>query len=483
MRRASRRARTNSARWWNHAVSYTIDVRAFSDSDGDGTGDLEGVRHRLGYLELLGVDALRLRPFFPSSGLAHGEDITEARGVDPPLGDLAGFDALLADIRECGLRVVLDVIGHHTSSHHAWFHAALAGTADSAQRQRYHFREGAGPSGDLPPNDWLTPEGTPAWSRAPDGLWYLHLFGPDLPDLNWTYPEVRADFEDTLRFWLDRGVDGVHVRNAHAMVKPDASDDNIPGSADPRFDHEGTHEIHRMLRAVVDTYPGSLLWGEVPVSDPDRFTRYLREDELHLASGHRLSRTAFDADAIEAAIKATMAAATAAGAPPVWSFHGASGTPLASRYDTDGRGLDRARAMALVQLGLPGWCCINNGDELGLFTHHASDSGGHNAVPWEGATVPGISTVEAQLEDTDSTLSLYRQAIELRREHAAFTRTDVEWYGAPPGCFAYRRGPGGLICVLNASGAPVPLPPGEPLLSSTPLSGNTLPTDAAAWLV
>ncbi|RZQ59618.1 glycoside hydrolase family 13 protein [Amycolatopsis suaedae] len=516
--------------WWHDAVFYQVYVRSFADSDGDGVGDLEGIRSRLGYLELLGVDALWLTPFYRSPMADHGYDIADARDVDPLFGDLAAFDALVAEAHERGIKVTIDLVPNHTSVRHEWFTAALTALPGSPERERYIFREGLGLAGEIPPNNWVSAFGGPAWTRVPDGQWYLHLFAPEQPDLNWTNPEVHADLERTMRFWLDRGVDGFRIDVAHGMAKPPGlpdmdlraaeagsliSGEQIP---DPRFDNDGVHDIHQMIRKVLDDYPDTMAVGEIWVTDEQRLARYLRPDELHLAFNFRLVLTHFDADAMRTAIERSLAVAQAAGVPATWTLGNHDVWRQVSRYGGGEQGVRRARAMALVELALPGVVYLYNGEELGLDNvelpeealtdPRARTAGAHSGrdgcrvpLPWEGQEPPfGFTegertwlpmppewaelTVEAQLEDTDSTLSLYRRALELRAKHPAFAGDEVEWYGAPAGCFALRRHAGGLICALNTSAAPVDLPPGEVLLSSVPLlEGRLLPPDSAAWLV
>jgi alpha-glucosidase len=514
------------APWWRDCVFYQVYLRSFADSDGDGVGDLEGLRSRLGYLELLGVDALWLTPFYRSPMADHGYDVADPRSVDPLFGDLAAFDALLVEAHRRGIKVTIDVVPNHTSTEHEWFIAALDAEPGSPERARYIFRDGTGTDGEAPPNNWVSMFGGPAWTRVSDGQWYLHLFGSGQPDLNWTNPEVRADLEQTLRFWLGRGVDGFRIDVAHGMAKPaDLPDMDLRAAQefatgeffDPRFDDDGVHEIHRMIRKVLDEYPGAMAVGEIWTLDADRLAHYLRSDELHLGFNFRLVLTHFDADAVQATIERSLAAATTAGAPPTWTLSNHDVWRQVSRYGGGRQGLDRARAMALVQLALPGTVYLYNGEELGLgnvdlpdealtdpraLRDGATDRGRDGArvpLPWEGREPPfGFSTtqrswlpapaewaeltVEAQLEDTASTLSLYRQAIELRQQHPAFTGDAVEWYGAPVGCFALRRQPGGLICALNTSASPVALPPGKLILSSAPLQDGMLPPDTAAWL-
>lgn len=536
MRRAdNRRLVPGDGAWWRNAVFYQVYVRSFADANGDGVGDLEGVRSRLGYLELLGVDALWLTPFFRSPMIDHGYDVSDPRAVDPLFGDLEAVDRLVADAHQRGLRVTIDLVPNHTSDRHEWFQAAITAGPSSPERARYVFRDGSGFGGSRPPNNWTSVFGGPAWTRLPPsesdaGQWYLHLFAPEQPDLNWENPEVAADLERTLRFWLDRGVDGFRIDVAHGMAKPAGLPDMpypigaSPGLldtrvADPRFDADGVHDIHRMIRKVLDEYPARMVIGEIWVNDDTAFARYIRPDELHLGFNFRLLEADFDAEAVRAAIEHSVLAVQGSPAPATWTISNHDTVRPVTRYGGGQLGLARARAMALVQLALPGPAYLYNGDELGLPNVELPDwalqdpvwkrsgrtergrDGCRVPLPWEGVTSPyGFSatpgtwlpmpgdwanrTVEAQLEDPSSTLSLYRQAVELRQEHPAFAGTEVEWYGAPPGCLAFRRKGGGLVCALNASGELVSLPVGQVLLASgpLPLSGDVLPPDTAVWL-
>jgi len=519
--------------WWGDAVVYQIYVRSFSDADGDGVGDLQGIRGRLGYLELLGVDALWLTPFYTSPMADHGYDVADPRDVDPVFGDLEAFDALVADAHEHGLRITIDLVPNHTSTAHEWFRAALDSGPDSPERARYHFRPGRGPDGSEPPNNWRSVFGGPAWTRVPDpeggfggpgGEWYLHLFTPEQPDLNWTNPEVWADLEKTLRFWIDRGVDGFRIDVAHGMCKPaglpDATHPDAEAHAalgsDPRFDDDKVHDVHRMIRAVLDHHPGRMVVGDVQVGDDERFARYVRPDELHLGFDFRLVRAPFEAAAVRAAIEQSLAAVGTVGVQPTWTLSNHDVPRPVSRYGGGTAGRARARAMALVELALPGLVYLYNGEELGLPDVELPDevlqdpvwerSGrterGRDAcrvpMPWESGE-PGYGfsegepwlpmppeygrlTAADQLEDTQSTLSLVRRAIELRKTHPGFAGGELEWFGAPEGCLAFRRAGSTLVCALNTSAKAVPLPPGDVLLASGPLEGALLPPDTAAWL-
>ena len=523
--------------WWRQATFYQVYVRSFADSNGDGVGDLEGVRSRLGYLELLGVDGLWLTPFFRSPMVDHGYDVADPRDVDPLFGDLDIFERLIEDAHAHGLRVIIDLVPNHTSDQHEWFQAARWAAPGSPERDRYIFRDGTGPDGSAPPNNWTSTFGSSAWTRLPPsaadphGQWYLHLFAPEQPDLNWENPEVAADLERTLRFWMDRGVDGFRIDVAHGMAKPPGLPDMpqpIPPRqgllgvdvTDPRFDVEGVHNIHRMIRKVLDEYPGRVAVGEIWVADDAAFARYVRPDELHLGFNFRLLAADFDADAIRDAIEHSLVAVQDSPAPPTWTLSNHDVVRPVTRYGDGELGLCRARAMALVLLALPGPVYLYNGEELGLPNVDLPDwalqdpiwersgrtqrgrDGCRVPLPWEGDQPPyGFSptpgtwlpqpgnwadkTVEAQLENPGSTLSLYRQALELRRAHPGFTGTEIEWYGAPAGCFAFRRKHSGLVCALNTSAVAVSLPPGEILLASSPLppNGPGLPPDTAVWLL
>jgi alpha-glucosidase len=511
--------------WWRTAVCYEIYVRSFADGDGDGVGDLAGIRERLGYLSLLGVDALWLSPFYRSPMADHGYDVADPRDVDPLFGDLTGFDALVREAHAQGLKVIVDLVPNHTSSEHPWFAEALAAEPGSPARRRYVFRDGRGTDGAEPPNNWQSMFGGPAWHRVPDGQWYLHLFAPEQPDLDWTSAEVAADLERTLRFWLDRGADGFRIDVAHGLAKPEGLPDmeaaggmlEDAGRRDPRFDADGVHDLHRLLRRVLDSYPDRVALGEVWVRDDERLARYVRPDELHLAFNFRLLQAPWDAAAMREAVDHSLRAMHSVGAPTTWVLSNHDVVRHASRYGDGETGRRRARAAALVQLGLPGVACLYYGDELGLPQVELPDEAlqdpmwersGHTErgrdgarvpMPWGGEKPPyeftsgsrtwlpmpdgwADLTVEAQLEDPASTLSVYRRALELRREHPAVSGDGLEWFSAPAGCLAFRR-PGGLLCALNASAGPVPMPPGELLLASTPLDGqDMLPPDTAVWL-
>jgi alpha-glucosidase len=511
--------------WWASAVFYQIYPRSFADGNGDGTGDLIGVREHLDHLQALGVDAIWLSPFYRSPMADGGYDVADPCDVDPLFGTLDDFDALLADAHERGIRVTIDVVPNHFSSAHRWFQAVLAGGPDAPERARFLIRPGRGPDGSEPPNNWPSVFGGPAWGRLPDGEWYLHLFAPEQPDLDWTNPDVQAEFERIYRFWLDRGVDGFRVDVAHGLAKepglPDMDLSVLPGPGeeghmpdvrDIRWDRDAVHGHHRAMRKVLDSYPGDrMAVGEAWVADPERLARYVRPDELNLAFNFHLVEAEWDAQGFRLAIEHSLHAMAGVGAPATWVLANHDVNRVATRYGGGPRGVARARAAALVQLSLPGPAYVYNGDELGLENVDLPDDvlqdptwerSGHTErgrdgervpLPWLGSAAPyGFSTsartwlpmpagwadrtVQAQEGDPDSTLHLYRRTLQLRRELAGEA---LAWLDAPTGCLAYRRGD--VDVWLNAGAAAVPMPAGELLHASGPVDGE-LPPDTAVWV-
>src|SRR6266545_5340951 len=270
--------------WCREAVIYQVYPRSFADAGGDGVGDLAGISARLPYLHELGVDALWFSPWYPSPMADAGYDVADYRDIDPMFGTIGEAEQLIADAHAAGLRVVIDIVPNHCSDAHVWFRAALAAGPGSVERQRFWFRPGRGENGGLPPTDLRSIFGGPAWTRVtePDGTpgeWYLHLFAKEQPDFNWDNPEVRAEFLDVLRFWLDRGVDGIRIDSAAVLVK------NLDATGEECYtDLDGVHEIYQEWRALSDEYPGDrALIGELWLPDQQRFAAYLRPDELHTA--------------------------------------------------------------------------------------------------------------------------------------------------------------------------------------------------------
>ncbi|HEX9044865.1 MAG TPA: glycoside hydrolase family 13 protein [Candidatus Limnocylindrales bacterium] len=545
--------------WWRRAVVYQVYIRSFADSDGDGYGDIAGIRSRLGYLRSLGVDAIWITPWYPSPMEDGGYDVADYRDVDPLFGTLDDADALLADAHAAGIRVLVDLVPNHTSAAHPWFREALVSPAGSPARSRYVFRDGRGPGGADPPTNWRSVFGGPAWTRVvePDlgpgpspgagpAQWYLHLFDPSQPDLNWEDPEVRAEFESILRFWFDRGVDGFRIDVASALVKDQAFPDLPPEVLEggpympdehPHWGRPGVHDIYRSWRRIARSYPDErVLLGEVHVSKPARLALFLRPDELQGAFNFQFMRTPFEASRLREIIDETLQAHTSVGAAPTWVLSNHDETRHVTRFGRPFSGIRErlidsiqptdlalgtrcARAAIMLILALPGSAYLYEGEELGLWqvtdlpaeliqdpiwerTGHADPGrdGCRVPIPWSGdappfgfgpaGSVPWLPqppewrdiTVEAESRDPSSMLSLYRAAIRLRRTHPGLADESFRWLPVEDGVVAFERS-GGFRCLVNLSGSPLALPSGgRVLLASDPLVGRLLPADASVWL-
>ncbi len=409
--------------WWRDAVIYQVYPRSFADSNGDGLGDLPGITAHLDHFVELGVDAIWLSPFYPSPQADAGYDVSDYRDVDPRLGRLADFDALLAAASARGLRVLVDLVPNHTSATHPWFQAALEGAPGGPERARYIFRSGSGPEGDEPPNDWDSVFGGPAWTPVQDGQWYLHLFDVGQPDLNWDNPEVRAEFEDILRFWLDRGVDGFRVDVAHGLIKKaELPNWHLPPTPltgqhpqdvrAPMWDQDGVHEIYRSWRQLLDTYGGGadrVMVAEAWVQPAERLAQYVRPDEMHQAFNFEYLQAAWNAPMQRNVITRSLAGMGQVEAPTTWVLSNHDVVRHATRlgYNIDlvlhkgigvddpqpdtALGLRRARAATLVMLALPGSAYLYQGEELGLPEHTTLPDDARQDPTWRRSkfTTPG----------------------------------------------------------------------------------------------
>ena len=476
--------------WWRQGVVYQVYPRSFADADGDGTGDVAGIRSRLGYLADLGVDAIWISPWYPSPLNDGGYDVADYRDIDPRFGTLADAEAMLADAHALGIGVIVDIVPNHTSSEHRWFQAALAAEPGSPERARYWFRPGRGPDGSEPPTNWNSVFGGPAWSRVPDGEWYLHLFDATQPDLNWENPEVREEFDDIFRFWIDRHVEGFRIDVAHSLAKDPALPDleagtDLLGSTTidehPHWDRDDVHEIIRRWRRVIDEASDgyAMMVAEAWVS-PDRRPMYLRPDEYHQSFNFDLLETPWTATGFRGAIRDAYDAAEAVGSTNTWTLSNHDvmrhatrlGLPDGTnwrRWLLDGPhelldvelGARRARAASMLLLALPGSVYIYQGEELGLpevwdlppevLDDPAWENSGHTVkgrdgcrvpMPWTpdgpsfgfgagGAWLPqpavyGELAASTQAGDPSSSLELYRTALRVRRERLIGDES-LEW--------------------------------------------------------
>ncbi|MBA2558521.1 MAG: glycoside hydrolase family 13 protein [Propionibacteriales bacterium] len=539
--------------WWQTAVVYQVYIRSFADGNGDGIGDIRGLQEKLPYLADLGIDAVWINPWYPSPMEDGGYDVADYRDIDPMFGTLEEAEQLIRECHDLGLKVLLDIVPNHTSSQHPWFQAALSG--DRAARERYIFRPGKGVHGDEPPNDWQSNFGGPAWTRSMNadgtaGDWYLHLFAPGQPDLEWNNPEVHGEFEDVLRFWFDRDVDGFRIDVAHGLAKAHGLPDTGPrppgvqhNDVSPLWDQDHVHEIYRAWRKVGDSYdPPRIFVAEAWVRSNERLALYVRPDELQTAFQFDFLRAPWRADVLRRVINDALDTAKTVDAPSTWVLSNHDVVRHVSRYarsqpshlvesewertrwDTERcdlvAGTRRARAAILLMLSLPGVTYLYQGEELGLpeVEDIASDlrqdptweQSGHTdpgrdgcrvPLPWSGTEPPfGFSpegataapwlpqpaswapiAAERQEGDDQSMLSLYRDALQLRREYLEGL-TPPTWLDSPDRTLAFRRG--NVQCWVNTGPSDVPLPNGQVLLASGPGPENgVLPTDTAIWLV
>ena len=501
------------APWWRDAVIYQLYLRSFADSDGDGIGDLEGLRARLAHLSRLGVDGLWLNPCYPSPGVDHGYDVADYQDVDALYGGLPAFEAMLTDAHAAGLRVLMDLVPNHCSAAHPWFVEALAAPAGSPLRDRFIFRTGRGSS---PPNNWRSVFGGPAWTRVGDtDQWYLHSFDASQPDFNWRSPDVVEYFDDILRFWFDRGVDGIRIDVAHMMVKhAELPDWAFPADGSAAYNEYAqnqpeVHDIMRRWRALASSYDRDLtLVGEIWVPTVEDLARYLRPDELNQAFYFDLLQCRWSGPAFGASIERGLATIAATGASVTWtlanhdvhrsvtryglvhSVNGSSADPFSGGVRGRGEvdvalGAQRARAALLLLLGLPGSVYLYQGEELGLpevldlpdaarqdpiFRRSGGTEYGRDGcrvpLPWEssGPTfgfsagsswLPqpswfGDYAVETQWADPSSTLRLHARALHLRRSLLdTIESAPLSWLPARDDVLAYRRGPLTVVTVFG----------------------------------
>jgi alpha-glucosidase len=510
--------------WWRGAAIYQVYLRSFADGNGDGIGDLAGLRARLPYLADLGVDAVWINPWYPSPMADGGYDVADYRDIDPAFGTLAEAEAFIAEAHVAGIRTIVDIVPNHGSDQQEWFRSALAAAPGSAERRRFVFRPGVDGG---PPNRWQSIFNGPAWTQAPDGEWYLHLFAPEQPDFDWANPEVVEEFHDVLRFWLDRGVDGIRIDSAAVLVK------DLGSQTEAYTDLDDVHEIYRGWRRISDAYDGErVLIGEVWLPDVERFALYLRPDELHTAFNFDFLSCPWEFVALRNSITSTLATHRPLGAPATWVLSNHDVTRPVTRYGRPDTSFDhgdrkhgmpsdpdlgrrRARAAALLAMALPGSLYVYQGEELGLpevedLPDEARQDpiwarSGHTVpgrdgcrvpLPWSGAQPPyGYSTgepwlpqpqdwkdltVEAQSGDPTSMLALYRAGLRIRR--AELGDGDLHWFDAGPRVLAFRR-ESGLACLVNLGATPAPLPAyREILLASGPLDGDRLPVDTTVWV-
>jgi glycosidase len=528
MSRPSRPARAkasgDAALWWRDGAIYQVYPRSFADANGDGVGDLEGIRQRLDHLAWLGVAGLWISPFFTSPMADFGYDVADYCDVDPLFGTLADFDRLLRDAHARGLRVILDFVPNHSSDRHPWFVESRS-SRGSARRDWYVWRDPAPDGG--PPNNWVSVFGGSAWEwDAATGQYYLHSFLKEQPDLDWRNPEVERAMHGVLRFWLDRGVDGFRIDVAHRVAKDPAlrSNPRVPGSNDPGYGgqqhvhdegHADVHGIFRRMRALTDAYDERVLIGEVYLMDPARVATYYGDgDQLHQGFNFSLLSGPWSGERFRREVERFQAAVPPQGWPnQVLSNHDVH--RHATRYDHPTLGEARARLAALLLLALRGTPFLYYGEEIGMrcvwipedrlrdplaFTLHPSLTRDPERTPmqWDASARAGFSAAEpwlplhpdaaqrnvaAQRGDPASLLHWYRALIALRAAHPALSRGAQRSLEAPRDVFAFERthGTERFVVALNFGDEPaqVSLGVGVPLYGVHSRFGATLPSELA----
>ncbi|WP_297746105.1 glycoside hydrolase family 13 protein [uncultured Tessaracoccus sp.] len=532
--------------WWRDAVIYQIYPRSFADANGDGYGDLAGIISRLDHIRDLGVDAIWCSPFYRSPMKDAGYDVADYLTIDPMFGDLDDARQLIDECHQRGLRLIVDLVPNHTSADHEWFQAALASTPGSPERAMYHFADGRGEHGELPPNNWTSIFGGNAWTRLHDAdgnpeQWYLHLFDTTQPDLNWDDERVREGFDEILRFWLDLGVDGFRVDVAHSLVKaPGLPDDDadyrmISGGQGPMWDQDGVHEVYRRWRAILDSYEGErILVAEAWVDDADRLALYLRADEMHTAFNFGFLTCEWDAEHYREQIETSLAADAKVGAPTTWvlSNHDTMRhTSRLGRKDEPGvhkeflgpgdpqpdeeLGLRRARAATMLELALPGSAYIYQGEELGLPDHttlpheYRQDpawfQSNHEELGRDGCRIPLPWDAEAPGMGFSPTGKTWLPQPEGYAHYAATQQRGVEGstlelyrrllrlrkeLGLGAGTLTWLDAPEGVLMfdnagvqvIVNVSGSPVPVPAGREVLVASHPVESEIPANTTAWL-
>jgi alpha-glucosidase len=486
--------------WWQRGAIYQVYPRSFADSDGDGVGDLAGISAHLDHLADLRVAAVWLSPIYPSPMADFGYDVAEYCDVDPVFGTLADLDRLVDECHRRGIRLVLDWVPNHTSDQHPWFKASRS-SRDDPKRDWYVWRDSAPDGG--PPNNWRSEFAAVgrAWTYDDDtGQWYLHSFEAEQPDLNWENPEVEAAMHDVLRFWLDRGVDGFRIDVVHKLAKDPALGDEVRGEPPHREDWPTIDDRIRRIRRVVDEYPDRMLVGEVYLFDLRRVVSYVQGgDKLDLAHNFVFVKLPWSAEAFRTAVDQFDALADAA-SWPAWFLANHDNPRAASRFNTDGQGAARARAVALILYALRGTPFVYQGEELGLPDatippDRVVDVDGRDPerapLPWRPPSKVGPGAgfttgepwlplvadaehlcVERQAADPRSTLALVRRLAELRATMPVLQGGTQTTLDAGADVLAWRRDDGDVrvMAAVNFAATPVSvdLGPADVLVSTDP---------------
>lgn len=511
--------------WWHGAVIYQIYPRSFLDTNGDGVGDLRGIRARLPYIESLGVDAIWISPFFKSPMADFGYDIADYRSVDPMFGTLADFDDLLAEAHRLGLKLMIDQVLSHTSIEHEWFCESRQ-SRDNPRADWYVWADPRPDGG--PPNNWLSIFGGVAWAWEPRrAQYYLHNFLAAQPDLNFHSSAVRAAMLDNVKFWLDRGVDGLRLDAINFCYHDAGLRDNPPKPAELRLGrgfradnpyayqfhvHDNTQpqnlEFIGELRALLDRYPGTVALGEISSENsPATMAEYTQPGRLHMAYSFEL----LGDDGSPRHIRETVEKALPPGGAgwPCWAISNHDVERVVSRWgDTQSPAHFATQLTALV-CSLRGSVCVYQGEELGLdeasvpyellrdpygiafWPSFKGRDGCRTPMPWTSDAGAGFSdgtpwlplpsshvvrAVDVQERDPQSTLNSFRRFLAWRKRHPALLDGDIEFLIADGAVLAFLRRLHGetLIAAFNLSNETVVLESPE-AAAATAIGGHGLP--------
>lgn len=532
----------SASEWQRRGAFYQIYPRSFADADGDGIGDIAGIRARLDHIASLGVDGIWINPWYASPMRDGGYDVTDHRAIHPDLGTIDDARALFDDANQLGLRVLVDLVPNHTSDEHPWFVSALQAGPGSPEGTRYHFRRGRGSSGELPPSNWQSAFGGPAWTAVGDGEWYLHLFDASQPDLNWADPTLEQEFASIVRFWIELGASGFRVDAVQGLSKDSSYPDwtesgpahTVEGTdVHPYRDRTANHEIVRSWRRTLGEHADGdvALIGEVVVRPWERLADYLADDEFHQVFNFDFLECPWDPGQLRSRIAAALDAATSRGALPTWVWSNHDIVRAATRFGLpmdvdpaqwllDGdralldpqRGLLRARAAALLAMALPGSYFLYQGEELGLpevhdlplhclldpiFERSGRASKGRDGcrvpLPWTrcgrsfgfgpgGAWLPqpsGWGRHSVEAQHGDPSSTLELFRRSLALRSELLDHDDFEWIEFP-GAIAFERRE--VVSITNFSPGTIELPAGDLLVASEPCTDGTLPPDVTAWL-
>lgn len=521
---------------------YQIYPRSFADGNGDGIGDFTGIRERLPYLAELGVDGIWLNPFYPSPGHDQGYDISDYTSIDPEYGTLDDFRDFLRAAHDLGIRVIVDIVANHCSIDHPLFRAAVEAGEESPERARFHFARGRGADGEEPPNNWRSMFGGPAWSRLPDGEWYLHLFTAEQPDFNWRNPATIEFFDDVLRFWLDLGVDGFRLDAAQGLFKnaelPDVADpyeeERVGDATNPfAWNQPEVHDVYRHWRALVDEYAARdgierPLVVEITGIGALSLAEYVGNDQLHDGFFFEFMKVDWNVELMRETIDRGLRQAESTVSPVTWVLGNHDTVRVATRYAGGAPGVSRgdeqlgekrALAATLLTLALPGSAYLFAGDELGLpevtdlpidalrdpiFRNTNGERRGRDGcrvpLPWSGEAAPfGFSraestwlpqpayfagrTVADRMANADSGWQTVRSALRVRRELLENEAGEYRKRDVHPDAIAFDRGDR-FTCVVNLGTDPIESPfAAPPTVSSLAVWNGMIPASATCWWV